>query len=767
MSFTNFLAKLAQRGFPQLEAKAFNKEGHALIALAEKVVREGERLDYSTLSKTELANVRRAYTQILESRPAGMSLQDAQKVIRRDMMESGFFGPNIETALDNEARFNKILRRANEAEFDQLVKPADARTASREAVRRPAPPPRERFMGNADVVDNGTTPPRKPPQDPPHGGNGGNPPGGPPKWPTKEFLTFMDELQLAIGEGQPDKIRTTFRALREGMTAHDGNILQETIARQQKLEPAEVLTEIRAGRPVTRTELNDTQTALVKKAEDDLKAAQQAETDRVRAAQQAREDAQRDEARRADETRRAEAQRLEGEQKAAREAAEAQRKSALRHTAIAEFDDAVRSTDPEQVGQKFDKLRQTISTNEPDLLVNAAPRGQMTPKGAIDELRAGRPVTHDELGSARSHYVDEAKTASRKVLTLDEVKAKVIELDIVAKGRSPVKIENLDTHFNEIEAALQTNNKINLIGSRSKMSPAKILAAIRDEQSISKADFEAARHHFKSYHANPSTINANPNSAMHAPGSRPTGIFLSEAATSVRNWFASSKSIEHVKDYLGKDYKAEEYESRLQRYKWLTVGTVGIVGGTLVAQGMDSAQDEFDNNLGWGGRIEYNMAKLATTIPGYGGKIAENIKKSQSSNPVIVALQGSLIKTDARTQDADREKKEKTRETQAADREQARVETNIDIGRELAKSGRLQQQTPKLNIADVFNNLTTGNDFGLEGKRSVLENAWQKASKNGQVDESALEAELKDAGIKPDGIEIVKSWAMEYNNSLK
>lgn len=167
---------------------------------------------------------------------------------------------------------------------------------------------------------------------------------------------------------------------------------------------------------------------------------------------------------------------------------------------------------------------------------------------------------------------------------------------------------------------------------------------------------------------------------------------------------------------------------------------------------------------------EASEAILKGTVPPYepSGYVTQALTMFVSQRTLGKALATSeemqkLIKTTADEGQQAIVKKAKEGETASYQALAQRLSNGEDI---TTPPASLPARKQRLDMEQVFDDLTRDNSLEMEGKKSVLESAWKKASKDGAVDSDILEQELKGSGINPSGRQVVKSWAAEYNYGL-
>lgn len=383
---------------------------------------------------------------------------------------------------------------------------------------------------------------------------------------------------------------------------------------------------------------------------------------------------------------------------------------------------------------------------------------------ALADLKAGRPVSDDSLTALRNHHtrpVDPPAPPPR--LTPAQTLASIQELDTLARNKKSVPVEGLSERFSALEESLMQQGRIDLDAPRSRAAPAEVMANIERGDTVSKRDFEAVRIHF-SHHHSPETVRAQQaagsTASYGAPGERMGTTVLREVGQGVREALGSGKKIEHVKDYFGDGYGAvrSQYETFFQRHKWSSILIPGLLVGGVYSVASETASDPNDDLLGIGGRVEYNLGKLAAITPGVGEGFIDRVDASTSKDPVTLALQANfrtvrknVVEAGAKLTEQQGETETKERERQQKAAERASIDNAESVALEVSgkKAPAPSSSTPaKVDISALFNTLTADDELGLKGQEKTLKSAYDQAIRqDGSVDRTKFNAELEKAKI--------------------
>lgn len=172
----------------------------------------------------------------------------------------------------------------------------------------------------------------------------------------------------------------------------------------------------------------------------------------------------------------------------------------------------------------------------------------------------------------------------------------------------------------------------------------------------------------------------------------------------------------------------------------------------------ETASDPNDDLLGIGGRVEYNLGKLAAITPGVGEGFIDRVDASTSKDPVTLALQANfrtvrknVVEAGAKLTEQQGEAEIKERERQLKAAERASIDNAESIALEVSgkKVPAPSSSTPaKVDISALFNTLTADDELGLKGQEKTLKSAYDQALKqDGSVDGNKFNAELEKAKI--------------------
>jgi|GEM_PF-4160050 len=220
MSLQSFLAKLETMGMRGV-TKITPSELMKLEELAGKIAAIGP-----DNAPSAYKSIGRAYTKIMSELPEGMSRGEAHALFLREMRNSGVFG-DATVAMQNEKAFRKFLSQSTEIAERQA--PQNVRQVS-----VPAP-------SSTSLADAATR--------------------------LRIRGTALDEIELSIASQDPKKIEEAFKSLR-GLSARDPDIIAENLRVTRNLSAEEVVSELRAGKKVSRKELLDTQSHFVSSAQE-------------------------------------------------------------------------------------------------------------------------------------------------------------------------------------------------------------------------------------------------------------------------------------------------------------------------------------------------------------------------------------------------------------------------------------------------------------------------------------------------------------------
>lgn len=241
------------------------------------------------------------------------------------------------------------------------------------------------------------------------------------------ILDFIDGMATHTLQGKDSSaIRSAFKDLRALLSENHPDLLVTKLEtrREKALNPAEIIQNIRDGRPVTRDELNRAETSYITRAENkvaaDAEAARKAEAEAA-AARQAEADAEAARQAEAD----AAARQAEADATAARKAEEdrvlAQQQAGARAAMIGDIKSILDANVPDQarLQDKFAEMRRVLGEQG---FLDSSPRfraSDMNPDDLARALAEGRPI-----------HVDDISNVERRLLSAIDQEANLVPSNI-------------------------------------------------------------------------------------------------------------------------------------------------------------------------------------------------------------------------------------------------------------------------------------------------------------------------------------------------